>query len=362
MTKGPGGLPVIVAVLLWGAVGAVRERDPLRILRPAFWGPLLMGIGIFVVYSLYARASLERRHLPLDFRGFQEGANRLFADSPRTLGKSLMVIPTQLFAFAIPVSIALPFYFLPSVRREMDRPALRIAAALVAAVLIGWAVCVASGMNNPRYGYPTLLPLCPLAGAVAVAAARSPRAAKWLRAAVVVSAAGFFGAAAALSVSAWRMSHSRPLLALLVGSCVLAMAAAIAIIGRIRASWGATRIFVPLILLTAIPFGIQRYVDRSITSGINTAYKLREMVGAGAPVAVGGAVTSKPETFYYAGVRVNFFHSDSRFMPDQVSRGTWVVLDQREHKRWLRQSGVRLEKVQWLCRNGTTDYYLAWYP
>jgi len=355
-------LPVILAVLVWGVVVAVREREPLRIALPRFWGPLVIGVVIFGSYSLYARYSLERHHLPLDFRGLEEGTKRLYADSPKALGKSLMVVPTQLFAFAIPVSFALVLYFMPAVRAEMDERGRRVAEALVAAVLIGWGVCVASGMENPRYGYPTLLPLCPLAGAVAVAAARSGAGAKLLRGAAVVSAVGFVGATCALGFSAWRMSHSRTLLVVLVCSSVVATGLIVWIVMRIGRRWSAGWGFVPLILVTAVPFGIQRSVDRSITSGINTAWKLRDIVGSGAPVAVGGAVTSKPETFYYAGVRTDFFPKAELFMPDHVPHGTWVVLDQGERRRWLRQPGVRLEKEQWLCRNGATDYYVAWYP
>ncbi len=362
MTKGPGGLPVIVGALLWGVVVAVRDREAVRVLHPRFWAPLVIGAAIFAGYFFYARASLERHHLPPDFRGVQEGTSRLYADSLKTLGKSLTVIPPQLFAFAIPVSLALALYCVPSVRGEMGERERRLAAALVAAVLIGWGVCVVSGMENPRYGYPTLLPLCPLAGAVAVAAARTVAGAKWLRAAAVFSAGGYAAAACGLSFSAWRMSHSRLLLLLLVCASAVAIVLAVILATRVARSWSAAWGFVPLILVVALAFGMQRSVDRSITSGINTAYKLREIVGPGAVVAAGGAVTSKPETFYYAGVRVEFFPTAASFMPERVPHGAWVVLDQGEYKRWLRQPGLRLEKQQWLCRNGATDYYVAWYP
>jgi hypothetical protein len=113
-------------------------------------------------------------------------------------------------------------------------------------------------------------------------------------------------------------------------------------------------------MLTSVPFGAQRHWSRTTRdSGLNTAGKLREIVGEHGPVAACGAITSKPETFFYANVHTHFVPLYD-FLKKKVAPGTWVVLDQYEHKVWLRQ-GTHLEHDQKLCHWGNTDYYIAWY-
>ena len=361
MTKGPGGLPIVIGTWLWGAIVIVRERRVSAAAAARFLVPLAIGAGILTAYYFAAKASLRHHGLPEDWKGIEEGTSRLFATSITALAKSLAVIPTQLFAFALPVSLAIPLYFQRRFREAMDGRSRRIAAALLASVLISWGVCVISGMDNPRYGYPTLPPLCPLAGAVAVAMAGNALSRKSLRMTTIICALAYAAMAIILSVWSWRMSDANSLLPLLIGSTALALASALWMVGRVRVSWKAGWAFVPLILFSSMPFGVQRHVDRSATSGINTAQKLRQIVGAGSTVAVGGDITSKPETFYYAGVHVDFYPTRQQFMPANVPPGVWVVLDQGEHKRWLGK-GAKLQHDQWLSRNGKTDYYVAWYP
>src|SRR5205823_1734938 len=71
------------------------------------------------------------------------------------------------------------------------------------------------------YGYPTLPPLCPLAGAVAVAAARTRRTGLWLRGAAAVSALALAGAAVGLALAGRKLPHATPAL---LASAALALA------------------------------------------------------------------------------------------------------------------------------------------
>ena len=74
-------------------------------------------------------------------------------------------VPAMLFAYALPISLAVPLWFALPVRQVMDETGRRIGASLAAAVLIGWGVGLFSGMVNPRVRLPDAAGPVPLAGA-----------------------------------------------------------------------------------------------------------------------------------------------------------------------------------------------------
>jgi 4-amino-4-deoxy-L-arabinose transferase-like glycosyltransferase len=361
MTKGPGGLPIILGVWLWGTVVVLLRREFVPLLRDILL-PVMIGGGIFAAYAIYAKHSLAQHHLQPDLSGVQEGASRLYATSLKTLGMTLVTIPTQILAFGVPVTMALPLYWLKQVRSEVPITSRPIAAAIISSVFIALTISVLSGMDNPRYGYPILIPLCPLAGAVCVVMSRTVEGKKWLVGIGGFCAVAYVLVAAGLSFSAWRLSHRPGLLPILIGSTIIAMFVVGWMLPRLGRSWNAAWGFVPLIWLVAIPFGIQRYVDRSNTSGIHAAADLRRIIGPAEVVEAGNAVISKPEVFYYANVGVDYYPDRREFMPASVRRGHWVILDTLERKRWQHLANIRMENEQWLCRNGPTDYYVVWYP
>jgi 4-amino-4-deoxy-L-arabinose transferase-like glycosyltransferase len=378
MTKGPGGLPIILGVWLWGGFVAVREHRG-RVFRSiAFWGPIAIGFVVLGLWMLMAWQSLKAHHVPPDWKGVIEGLRNVgldeetrklgIANGPApagtnpvikwlgAMGKSLVVLPGQLFAFALPISLALPMCLHPEIRRGWDGARGEVVRALVASVLISWCISVMFAIVNPRYGYPTLIPLCPLAGAVAVAASRGQSARKWLGGIAVASAILFGGAAVALAIWAWHSTWAKPLLAV---SAVAAVLAAIETVRRLQRSWRGAWGLALLVLISVVPFSVRLQQFRTGISGINVAPLIRRVAGPSGTVAAGGAVTSKPETFYYAGVPLEFFKPS--FTPDDVASGTWVVLDQAERKRWVADPMVKLQREFWLCRWGPTDYYMAWY-
>ena len=344
----------------------VRIADPARFNAPvsptwrfqlAFWLPFLIGIAIFGIYSIASKRSLAAHGFPPDLRGVQEAANRLYPASIAVLLQSIFVMLPQVIAFAFPVSVALPFFFSSTLRNEMDPAQRRVALALVIAVLTSWLICVASGMTNPRYAYPTLLPLCPLAGGVAIAACKTPRTAEWLRGIVSITVIALVLATVGLSIVSWKAPHFKPVL---IVCALLATFLTIWTVHALARSWHSAWGLVALALIASIPFGLQRKLSRTEKdSGLSTALKLRSITGENAIVACGGIVTSKPETLYYAKVQPDFHPTD--FTPGHVKPGTWVLLDQAEHRQWLSVPGVHLEKDQKLCRYGSTDYFIAWY-
>ena len=359
LTKGPGGLPIILGVWLWGGCIIIVRRQVVPLLRDVLL-PFVIGGAIFGWYTLAAKHSLAVRHLQPDLSGMQEAATRMYATSLTTFIKTLLTVPTQLLAFGIPVSFALAAYCVKRVRQEIDSAARPIARAIVWSVWIALVICVLSGMDNPRYGYPVLIPLCVLTGALVIGALRTSDGEKSIRAIAAGCAIAYVFVAAGLSVSAWRISHNRGLLLILITSTVLALIVAVWMLPRMARSWNAAWAFPLLIWLVSVPFGIQRFVDRSNLSGIHAAADLRRMIGPSGRITASNAVISKPEIFYYANMPVDFVSDHTRFIPGRVPEGRWVVLDTPERKLW-RQPSVHLEHEQWLCRNASTDYYVEWY-
>ncbi len=370
MTKGPGGAPIILGVWIWVAIAAELDRrgshddegvfasgaksTPSR--ATAYVLPLIIGAVIFAIYLRAAHHSLVNRGFGADLSGLQEAQDRIiptFADFLR----SWFEMPAQLFLFSLPVSLAIPLALNDGIRRHGGRERDRIAIALAGSVLLGWVFCVLTGQINPRYGYVTLPLLCPLAGVVAVASVATRRGSDWIRGTIAFSAIAFVVAAVGL---AWNARHFYHEGLLLIVSVVLAAATTVWIVLRLNAGWRTAWWFIPLMVFVVIPFSLQRAGARNLTSGFQTGRVLRQLVGAGASVAASGEVTSKPETFYYADVRVNYFPR-LQFTPTNVPAGTWVILDSYERKKWNQQAGLRLEHEKWLCRNGMTDYYLSWY-
>ena len=170
ITKATGGLPVILGVWIWGRIVALRSGQSRDLSRPRFLR-LLIGGGIFAIFVWAAKQSLKHHGLPADFAGVKEGASRLYLHSFGDLFDSLFVFLPSLFAFALPMSLAMPLAFDGDILRVIGRQiASNLVTTLVAAVLIGWAIYIVTGNPNPRYAYPTLMLLCPLAGAIAVPA------------------------------------------------------------------------------------------------------------------------------------------------------------------------------------------------
>jgi peptidoglycan/LPS O-acetylase OafA/YrhL len=280
----------------------------------------------------------------------------LHGHSLLSFGKSLIVLSPQLFLFSLPVSLALPLYFHPDVREELTGVSGRIAKALVFSVFLSWAVCLVTAMENPRYGYPTLIPLCPLAGAVAVAAARHKRGTELLKFAAGASAVLFLVGSVVLTILGWKTAWGKPLL---VGTVVVQMIAFGWTLRRLQVDWRGAWGLALLAILAIIPFSVHEQLSRTATSGISSATLFRSIFGENGVVAVAGAVDNRPEAFYYSGVRPDYYKSP--FLPSHVKPGTWVMLDQDEYKRWSTTPGVILEQDRFLCQWGPTTYRVAWY-
>jgi 4-amino-4-deoxy-L-arabinose transferase-like glycosyltransferase len=369
MTKGPAGLPLIVGVILWAFwTQAQRESRAKPLLRSAsFWVPLLIGAGLFATYAVAAKLALNRLRLPPDYSGAVEVANKFY---PATFTQFLVAlcIPFEIFAFTLPVSIALPLAFVREFRsaiveseQEGGMPRSRLTRAMAASVLISWGICVATGMVNPRYAYVTVAPLCLMAGALAASVPyQIPEARAVFRSIVLGSVVLLFGGSVALTALSWRggIGHFAMVASLCVG-LIVAVVTFIRIASRpdFRAAWG----MLALLVLAAIPFAYQFRLDRFDRSGYGQANALRTYVGGpGAPVLSGAVLHSLPELFWYAGLHPQTTPTFALQNPRQYPGGTWVVMDPEEHRRWSIFAPSRLSRIKKFISH-KDEVYLAWF-
>ena len=273
-----------------------------------------------------------------------------------------MAVPPELLALrAAGVAGAAGLWFLLPVRQVMEDRQRRIGTALAAAVLIAWGLGLLIGMINPRYGYPTLPVLCPLAGAAAVAALRrGGKAAEGLRVAVVGVAVMFAVAGVVLAVQARKQPGAMPYL---IAAAALAVGTAAWVARGMSASataWRPAAGLLPLAVLVSVPFGFQRVLARTPTSGLFMVHDLVARAGEHPKVAVGFGLTWKPEIFFYSDARATAY-VPTVFDPAHVPPGTWVFVNQDEYKNWRRTLGPRLNHDRLFRRAGESDYYLGWY-
>jgi hypothetical protein len=400
MSKGPAGLPLIIGVVVWASWSrvvqrrrAVSESDaaadssqpalvpshhveyraapiltkPQPLPGTSLLGPLLIGVGLFGVYAVAAKLALNRLHLPPDYSGVAEVGNKFYPSSFLQLARAFSV-PWQLFAFTLPVSVALPLVFVPEFRnaiaaaeRDNDMPRARLTRALAASLLISWGICVATGMVNTRYAYVTVAPLCLLAAAVATSLPyQIPEAQSVFRIIVLGCVVLLVAGNGVLAGMAWR-GH--------IGHIAMPCAFGIALIIAIatcrqlpvekhpRAAWG----MVALIVCAAVPFAYQFRLERFDRSGFGQAEPVREYIGgSNAPVLTGAVLHSLPELFWYAGLHPQVTPTFALQNPRQYPGGTWVIMDPEEYRRWSIFAPQRLKRVKQFISHKDV-LYVAWF-
>lgn len=154
--KGPAGLPAPLGVTLAAVALLPGAWKVWRVWAGWAGGALLVAAaGTLLAFEL------RRRGLPLDLSGVREGIDNLYDTRPARYAQALL-LPIQLLVFSLPASAIL---LAGLWHWRLLSPTSRW---LTVSVPAGWAVCVASGMVNPRYAYVTF-PLAAFAAAGVVA-------------------------------------------------------------------------------------------------------------------------------------------------------------------------------------------------
>jgi hypothetical protein len=362
LTKGPCGLPIILAAMMWIAIVRIRERQTAGLFKPAFWMPLAIGIVIFALYAFATYSYIRSHHMAADWTGVQEGTEDLHPHDwsiQRAMG--WVLLPLVMFTYALPISLALPLSFLPQILNAQDRVGRARMMTLTCTLLLSWVVCFVSGMHLPRYAYVTLPLMCPLAGAVAnLLPALRPQ----LRRSIAIIAGGstlIFGlVVVALTCFLWRhpSNHAVILITALV-ALPLSVLGERAVLAS-QPNWRALLYTLPIILIClGINYGYVTNLDRLQRSSREQGNMIRSITGPDAHLVTCMMVLDQPELFYYSGLPTTAMNGD---MLDwrKVKTNTWVVLEDPELDVWKREVPERLKRVIRFVANRNPGY-LVWY-
>jgi 4-amino-4-deoxy-L-arabinose transferase-like glycosyltransferase len=361
LTKGPCGLPPILGAMIWIAIATVRQHRANRMLWPSFWLPLIIGAAIFAIYAFATYRYIHSHHMAADLTGVQEGTEDLHPHDwtvSRAIG--IFMLPLIMFAYALPVSLALPLSFLREVRDGHGREGRARMQALALTILLAWAVCFVSGMHLPRYAYVTLPLLCPLAGAVAASAPQLGPAMRRLFAVIAGASALILALVVfALTAMLWRHSHIRPLLII---TAIIALPIGVAVFRALygdHPSWRALYALPIILLCLSLNSAYLVHYDRLRRSSLDQGLMIRNITGPDAQLFTCAMVLDQPELFYYAGLPTHAFDGDNLDWHD-IQSGSWVVLEPQELDIWQREVPNRLKRIiPFVANKNPGD--LVWY-
>jgi 4-amino-4-deoxy-L-arabinose transferase-like glycosyltransferase len=341
MIKGPAGLTIILGGLLGPPLFA-RKWKSLRRWEP--WTALAIGFLCLGIYALAAYRAIEAEHLHLDLNGLTEAVGTVKGSIKPGMWHyvlALLVAP-EVLIFALPVSLAIPLVLQRAVWNSPDENLRLRVRSIAGAIVIALAVVAASRLILPRYAYPILPMLCPLAGAAAFALPRQ------VKALTAISAIGIAIMAVALAIACRVEGNGQWLLA--------AIAAAGAALGAIVAQRKPGAIAVVMLLAMA-PFAQfsdhHRLAERS---AYGAAQKLAEIAAPQSVVVTGSTLMDQPELFYYAHVVPDSVLLDENAMPPP---NHWLVIKDNEIDFWRARLGERLGPMTliWPEKN----MYAVWY-
>jgi 4-amino-4-deoxy-L-arabinose transferase-like glycosyltransferase len=369
LLKGPAGLAPIAGALIGPAIFN-RTIKHLKSVAP--WACLLTGMLAFGAYSHLALVHIRALNLPPDTSGVAEVATNFLTERMNNLWHNL-VMPAELFFYAMPVSLGLLLALHPVLWKKnppnrsdgadlwtgQDRLLLR---AILGTLAVSLAITMLFGLVHPRYSYVWLPLVCPIAGAVAAAWQRGvfqPRFNELVLGCLKITAIVIsIGTGVIAFITAKR--GGAPVVMLYfsaIASAVVAAGLWISIDRQrfARAGWA----MVLLILLLSIPYSIMGVLDRNRRSILPVAQALAAMLPPGERVTTGNLVLNDPALFYYAKLQVES-HPDPWNRPREFPSSRWVLLDQFEYPAWSASLGDRLRDVR---RIDSFDgaIYLAWY-
>jgi len=327
MLKGPACLPLVIGALL-GSAALNRSFRPFK----TIWVYLILLLGFAVLASWYGatRSIIATQGLAPDPGGEDEAMRRLLIHSWAQVIPALLLGPTVLL-YMLPVSAGIAAPFLPVVGRALDVSRRQVARALAGTVMAAFVICFISGMDNPRYAYLYVVPVCPLVGLMGQlwrrgAFSQSLRA---VLGTILLATAAALGVAAIvfMTLTGRLTQWNIPLFA------AIALAAAVALMTIL--AWLRNRIrpgvigLVFLLGFCALSFGEYKNRERAGRSAYRAARQLRQLIGPGTSIATWYALWAQPELFYYADAQARPMPPDELRKLDQ---GWLLLFRDRDHK------------------------------
>lgn len=328
LLKGPVGLLVAAPVLVAGVAIYRPKRLQLALAIVA----VAIAIAAFAGWVEWAKMTLAARGWQIDRSGIDEAVMRLYPSSVGDFLRSLLTGPT-LFAYGIPVSLCLLAVGHPRMWRHFSDDEKRVIRTLVWAIVGGLAILLLTGTTNPRHGFGLLPLLVPLAAAVVSAAGRCDDVVqKRIASTISLSATLVFILTIVVTALAWNDSINRVagVAAVIVGGVAIWRV----FVSHARHRPGGVAGGIVLLLLAASVPSARLYVQKQIkNSAIHAAPALAKLIPEGETVTAGMAVFSKPELFWYAGVKMHVPRL-SPMSPDDVARPGYAVLHETEMDAW----------------------------
>lgn len=354
LTKGPAGLPVVIAAV---AACAAANRDLCVLKSPRLYAAVALSLVPPAAWLLAAHFAFQRAGAPPDLQGVGEVRKQLLDGLSEI--HLVAALPFVLAAYALPLSLTPLLAWLAA--RKADGDTARLLRTLTLTTLFclpAFALCL---MRNPRYAYIMLPLLAVTAGATAMASENKWWTAKMetvLRAIMTAYTVGLTAAAALLAVSIWKPAEPR--------GWILASMGIALITGFISVSqWirrqprRALQAMPPLLVALAIVFAYHKNLERAERSAFDAAEKLRRHVGAKAEVTIWEAARNQPELFHYADV-VAHAHSRQPCRPTPDLHPGWIVLEDSEYQAWMEHWPDTLSRSAKIPTRAP-GAYVAWY-
>ncbi|MCC7144867.1 MAG: hypothetical protein IT443_00325 [Phycisphaeraceae bacterium] len=367
LLKGHACLPVLLGAI-FGPALVLRSTRGLR--QPWPWAMLGLGISLLCLWLLAITRLPQHTQSSGQFGGLSEALQRLIVGNGRQFLQAL-TLPAVLFAYALPVSLAVPILIFPwpGVWRRLAEDQKQIAGSLLGALGGAMVIGILAGMTNPRYSYVALPLLCPLAG-LAAALWRDgllpkywPSILRWVSAVTIV-ALGI--GAVVLTALTWKESpHPWAMAAMTGGVSLAGIWTFQRIPARHRQPTPDTTLppalggFSLMLVLTAMLFGLQWNQGKARRSAYAAGAVLRQAVGEGTTVSAGIMLRDQPELFFYAHAQPRALGFDL-VEPRDLGADQWVILTDRE---WQACAEPMADRLTLIARLPTRPpgSVLAWY-
>lgn len=320
MLKGPACLPLVIGLLIGSAI-LNRSFKPFS----TGWAYiiLLLGFAVLVVWYGTTHSIIATQGLVPDPGGEDEAMRRMLIHNWNQVVPALLLGPL-VFLYMLPASAGIVVPFLPAVIRVMTWPQRLVARSLAGAILAAFVICFISGMDNPRYAYLYVVPVCPLVGLMAQLWQRgelTTTTRNVLGSILLATSAALGVAAIAFAALTGRLTQWNLPMAGAIG--MTGVVAVVAMVAWRRNAYRPGVIGLMILLaLAALAFGEYKNRERSGRSAYQAAGRLRQLIGDGTPIATWYTVWAQPELFYYA-------NADARPMPPEELRQLdhgWMLL------------------------------------
>ncbi|WP_428389090.1 ArnT family glycosyltransferase [Mucisphaera sp.] len=299
LSKGPAALTLVLPALFAPLLTGIPIRS---LLRPAILPILPIAAAIAAAWPFTVELYAAQTSTEVDQAAIAEVIDRFAAVLDPAHMLNVLAMPFELLVFALPVSLVAGLALLPSIRQRFTTNRRHRLATLLIAIGLSGVTSVLFLLENPRYGYILLPPLC-LPAAAILSHWLSGRLPAWVhlhasRTAVILALLAFAGAAAVI----WQLDA----IARSAAIFVLALTLPILLFALVRARQiqpaGWLIVATATLAASSTGYTLIRADNRVTLSSVAYAQTLKQNdnLSPGTTVITGRLWNDKPGLFYYA--------------------------------------------------------------